>query len=154
MKELEAMQRCADWCSQSEHCLSELRDKLSKLGVEPDAAQRIEKQLVAERFIAERRYVEYYIRDKARFNGWGPMKIRFQLWLKRIDSKIVDAALREFDTAVFDEQLERALRNKLRLTKNADKQKLRASLLRFGASRGFDYNAVYKAVDRLIDDDM
>ena len=148
------MQRCADWCSQSEHCLSELRDKLSKLGVEPDAAQRIEKQLVAERFIDERRYAEYYIRDKARFNGWGPMKIRFQLSLKRIDSKIVDSALREFDTAVFDEQLERALRNKLRLTKKADKQKLRASLLRFGASRGFDYNAVYKAVDRLIDDDM
>lgn len=153
MKESEALQRCADWCSQSEHCISELREKLSKFGVEPDAAQRIEKQLIDERFVDERRYTEYYVRDKARFNGWGPMKIRFQLSLKRIDSKIVDEVLRESDSAIFDEQLERALRNKLRLSKNADKQKLRAALLRFGASRGFDYQAVYQAVGRLVDDD-
>lgn len=88
----EALHRAAALCSSSEHCIADIREKLSRWGIgEPDARTIVER-LVQERFIDEERYAIAFAKDKFRFSGWGRIKIRYALQQKRIgNSDIVNA---------------------------------------------------------------
>lgn len=88
----EALHRAAALCSSSEHCIADIREKLSRWGIgEPDARTIVER-LVQERFIDEGRYAIAFAKDKFRFSGWGRIKIRYALQQKRIgNSGIVNA---------------------------------------------------------------
>ena len=88
----EALHRAAALCSSSEHCIADIREKLSRWGIgEPDARTIVER-LVQERFIDEGRYAIAFAKDKFRFSGWGRIKIRYALQQKRIgNSDIVNA---------------------------------------------------------------
>lgn len=138
-------------CSQRELCLADIDEKLSKYDLAPEACERIKAKLVTERYIDEARYASYFARDKARFNGWGPQKIVFMLRQKRIDKDVIAEAIESIGNEVFAEQLMHALEAKYRSAKQSDPQKKWASLVRLGVSRGFDYEAVKKAVELIID---
>lgn len=153
MDEKAALQHCAALCSQREMCLRDIDDKLARYELEADACERIKQQLVRERYVDEERYATYFARDKARFNGWGPQKIRFELRQKGIPSATVDEAIESVGNDLFAEQLLRAIEAKVRTKSNADQRKLWASLMRFGVSRGFDYAAVKKAIGIALDSD-
>lgn len=63
----EALHRSAALCSSSEHCIADIREKLSRWGIgEPDARTIVER-LVQERFIDEGRYAIAFAKDKFRF---------------------------------------------------------------------------------------
>ena len=65
----EALHRAAALCSSSEHCIADIREKLSRWGIgEPDARTIVER-LVQERFIDEGRYAIAFAKDKFRFSG-------------------------------------------------------------------------------------
>ncbi len=89
----EALHRAAALCSSSEHCIADIREKLSRWGIgEPDARTIVER-LVQERFIDEERYAIALAKDKFRFSGWGRIKIRYALQQKRIGNSDIGNAL-------------------------------------------------------------
>ncbi len=153
MDEKKALNHCARLCSEREYCLSEIDEKLQKLDIESEARQRILGQLVSEKYIDEQRYANYFARDKARFNGWGPQKIRFMLQQKKVAQDVIAAAIDSVDTEIFAEQLFNAIDSKAKSEKNTDIVKLKQKLYRLGASRGFDFDAVKKAVALVLDSD-
>ena len=62
----EALHRAAALCSSSEHCIADIREKLSRWGIgEPDARTIVER-LVQERFIDEGRYAIAFAKDKSK----------------------------------------------------------------------------------------
>lgn len=150
----EAIQKCADWCSQSEHCEFEVREKLQKYGVENDAIDKIICQLKEERYIDNSRYANYFAKDRARFNGWGPIKIKFQLSLKKIDTEIINDAISLVDSNIFEEQLRKVVQSKVKMSRQVDNQKLKASLLRLGYSRGFEYQMIARVVKLVLNESI
>ena len=80
----EALHRAAALCSSSEHCITDIREKLSRWGIGELDARTIVERLVQERFIDEERYAIAFAKDKFRFSGWGRIKIRYALQQKRI----------------------------------------------------------------------
>lgn len=150
MKE-KALNRMADYCSKAERCTDDIRKKLIKYELSEEQRNEIIKYLIEERFIDDKRYALIYARDKARFNGWGPQKIRFQLLNKHISSEIIDEALSKTDSDEQIEQLQNLLASKARQIKHNDTWKLRNQLIRFGLSRGFDYNTILKTLPKDID---
>lgn len=151
LSEAQAFDKLATLCAASEHCRQEMLDKCKAWGLTPDAAERVVGQLVGERFVDDNRFAPLYVRDKARFGGWGPVKVRAQLRAKGIDDETASSAIEAFDKDEWDEILLHALRQKLRTTKKDDPRKLFASMVRFGMRRGFDYASIRHALDKLID---
>lgn len=147
MKE-KALNKMADYCSKAERCTDDVRRKLIKYELSEEQRNDIIKYLIKERFIDDKRYAILYARDKARFNNWGPQKIRFQLLNKHISSEIIDEALSQTDIDEQIEKLQTLLTNKAQQIKHDDKWKLRNQLIRFGLSKGFDYNTVLKALPK------
>lgn len=141
-----ALNSMADYCSKAEHCTDDVRKRLAKFDLTNEERNDIVEWLTKERFIDDCRYAKLYAREKARFNGWGPQKIRFQLIHKHISNDIINEALAELTPEVCSDRLCSMLANKARSIKDDDPWKRRNKLIRFGLSRGFDYDTVLKSL--------
>ena len=135
-------------CSRKECCSADMRTKaLKAMDGDEDAAEQIVASLVSDRFVDDLRYASAFTREKASISGWGAQKIRFMLMRKGIDRKTVDEALTEIDAASADRKLESVIAAKYRTLKEDPQWRLK--LIRFALGRGYGYDQVMSAVDRV-----
>ncbi|MGN0029153.1 MAG: regulatory protein RecX [Marinilabiliaceae bacterium] len=159
LSEEQALNKLAQLCSASEHCQSEMAGKCAKWGLDSDASRRVVAHLVKEGFVDDSRFAPLFVRDKARFAGWGPVKVRMQLNAKGVDADVVEQAIEAFPSDEWHAILVKALAAKLRTapappgSDDGDAlsygSKLYASLVRFALQRGFEYDEVRKAISEL-----
>ena len=80
MEEQKVLERLQRQCARMEYCVSDIRRKaLKAMEGDPDAADRIVASLVKDRFVDDRRFAAAFAREKSALQGWGTVKIRFQL---------------------------------------------------------------------------
>ena len=136
----EGLSRMAALCSVSEHCESEVREKLQKVAM-PDAdIQRIVDRLYDDDYLNTARYCRAFSRDKLRFAHWGRIKIQQALRMKGLPDADIRQALNDLDEELGEEYrsiLEEALEQKSRTLHDEDDYTRRGKLIRFAASRGF-----------------
>lgn len=148
MEEKKVLERLQRQCSKAEYCSSDVRRKaLKAMEGDSEAASRIVEALVRERFVDDGRYAAAFSREKSSLQGWGAIKIRFMLRSKGISDEIVTAALEEIDPGKAERKLDKLVSDKARLLEG-DPQK-RLKLLKFALGRGYSYDEVEKAIDRL-----
>ena len=92
-----ALARAAALCSRCEKAESDIRNKLSSWGISPDDADNITQKLIENRFLDEVRFASAFARDKFNIEGWGRVKIAYQLRMKRISSEAIEEALSHID---------------------------------------------------------
>lgn len=135
-------------CSKAEYCSSDVyRKALKALDGDAEAAARVLAALVEEKYVDDVRYAGAFAREKAGLQGWGPIKIRFQLRSKGISEDAIAAALEEVEPGRAADKLERLLAAKAR-TREGDPQ-FRLKMLKFGLSRGYEYAAVEEALKKI-----
>lgn len=149
MDPAKAYYKAAAICARSEQCISAIRTRLLKWELEEAEAAKIIKRLVDEKFIDESRYAGFFVRDKARFNKWGPKKIAWQLRQKGLPEDVIREAIDSVPWDNVAEDLEELLRKKLAGIKQDDPYKKKAALVRFAASRGFGFSEIEKVLGKL-----
>ena len=148
MDSARCLNRLQKLCSKAEYCRADVyRKALKDLEGDAEAAGRVVEQLVEDKYVDDARYASAYAREKASLQGWGPVKIRFQLRAKGISDPVIAAALEEVEPARTADKLERLLAAKAR-TLQGDPQ-FRLKLIKFGLSRGYEYEAVEEALKKL-----
>ena len=150
--EQEAYLQLAAMCAQAEHCEQEMRDKMKRWGVEPDARDRVVARLVKERYIDNERYTRAFVKDKIRYNKWGRRKVMQALWMKRIDDDIQHRVLDEIDDKEYIDVLIPLLKQKRKTIKAKSDYELNQKLVRFALGRGFDFGIIRQCMD--VDDEM
>ena len=156
MKELtekEAYNKAAVYCSHSEHCISEVCEKLRQWGVaNEEVREHIVQQLQAEKYIDEERFSHAFVHDKFHFNHWGRQKIALCLAQKRIPSNLIAKALEEVGD---DDSLQAAkelLAAKLPSVKAANGYELYAKLMRFASARGIEADIAHQTIKQITED--
>ena len=147
MTEEQALQKLAALCSQSEHCTSEMNEKMTRWGMDEDAQQRVVEYLVANRYVDDRRYARSFVNDKLKYNKWGPRKIEQSLWMKHIDESILREALDDVDNEEYISVLRPLLTSKRKTTKAETDYEMNQKLLRFAIGRGFTFEQVKEVID-------
>ncbi|MDE6715477.1 MAG: RecX family transcriptional regulator, partial [Muribaculaceae bacterium] len=110
----DAYYRAASKCALGEQCASDIFDKCLKWGLsEKDAAEVVDK-LIKERFIDDARFAGAFTRDKIRYQGWGKIKVAYQLRLKGIDATDISEAADSIDDNEYITVLKKVLTSKLR----------------------------------------
>ena len=143
----EALDRFQRQCSRMEYCSRDIyRKALKALEGDAGAAERIVASLVADRFVDDLRYASAFAREKASLQGWGPVKITFQLRGKGIPDETIRVALAEIDGGKAAAKLEKTVADKYR-TLREDPQ-CRLKLLKFALGRGYNYDEAAAAVDK------
>ena len=143
------LSRLQKLCSKAEYCSSDVYAKaLKALEGDGEAASRLVASLVEDRYVNNARYAAAFAREKASLQGWGPVKIRFQLRGKGIPEADIAAALSEIDAEKASGRLLKLLEVKLRTLEGDPQQKLK--LIKFALSRGYEYSAVEAALRELL----
>jgi len=138
-------------CSRSEQCSADILRKLLKtFDGDQDKAQEVLDALKADKFVDDARYAAAFARDKARLEGWGPVKIRFKLRAKGIADAAIEEGLAQIDGDEAEEKLYRLVLAK-RKTLEGDPQ-IKLKLLKFALGRGYSYDQVAPAVDKALAD--
>ena len=151
MEEKKVLERLQRQCARAESCTFDVRRKAVKaLEGDTEAAERIVASLVKDRFVDDARYAAAFAREKAALQGWGPVKIRFQLRGKGIPDETITEALGEVDTAKAAAKLDKLAAERYRLLKGDPQCRLK--LLKALLSRGYDYDEVEAAVRRVMND--
>ena len=142
----ELLHKAASYCSISEHCISEVEEKLIAWCVNCTDRQTIIDKLIAEDFINEKRFCNFFVKDKFRFNKWGKIKISYALKQKKLSSELINSALATIDDGEYEEMLGVILKTKLNTLKWQYEYEKMGKLFNFAQSRGFE-SAV---IDRVI----
>ena len=139
--------RMADLCARSEQCSYDIEQKLRRYGLDGEDIAGVLTFLRENKFVDDGRFARSFARDKVRFAGWGPMKIRAALTAKHIGNTDISEALKAVEPSDNEEALQRALKAKVRNLAPNDRND-RQKALRYLMSRGFKAEDCLKAVER------
>ena len=142
----EGLSRMAALCSMSEHCESEIREKLYKAAMSDDDIERIVARLYEEQYLDAGRYCRAFSRDRLRFAHWGRVKIQYALRTKGLPDADIREALDELPEEEYREVLENLLEQKARTIRDKDDYTRRGKLVRFAAGRGFTMDEIFNAL--------
>ena len=138
----EALHKAAMLCSSGEKCEYDIREKLLSWKISESDTTKIINYLIQEKYLDEKRFAEFFVKDKFRFNKWGKIKIAYMLKQKRISSAVIQDALNSIDDDEYCSTLQELLQSKLKGLKYKDEYDKRAKLFRFAQSRGFESHLI------------
>jgi len=138
-----ALDKAKAQCSRREFCCDDIRNKLSLWSVENDDAEKIIGILISENFINESRYASAFVRDKFKYNKWGKVKIAAQLRVRKLPADIISSALDSIDNELYTKLLRGLIEAHRRSVKAKSQYDLKAKLLRYGLSKGFESSLLY-----------
>ena len=139
--------RAARLCSGSEHCASQITEKLLAWGASPDDAENIIRRLVEERFIDHLRFARAYCHDRFLYSHWGRVKIRQMLRHMRLSDEEIAEGMTAIQEESYSETLADALRAKDRTLRDTNMYQRKGKLVRHLLSRGFEMELVLDAVN-------
>ena len=146
-----ALSKAMAQCSRQELCCDDIRNKLLSWGIENTDAGKIIEILQKENFINESRYAAAFVRDKFKYNKWGKVKIAAHLKSKRIASDIITNALDSIDHNQYINLLRELIENHKKTVRAKNQYDLKAKLLRYGLSKGFEGNLLYDILNEMGD---
>ena len=140
-------------CARAERSSGDALRLMRGWGVSDADAREVLARLQRERFIDDSRYAAAFVRDKMRLAGWGAYKVATALRAKGVARDIIEEALREVGDDEVRERLVTLLMRRAKTVKGSSVADIRAKLLRFAASRGYDYSLARKCVERVVEAD-
>ena len=150
------MDRLRRQCSLREYCSSDILSKATSAWLRacPDDtegaaafARKAVESLQDDGYVDDLRYASAFARDKSSLSGWGAVKIRYALSVKKIEPDVIASALREIDSGKASDRLRRLLEGKARQLGDAPGRRMK--LLRFALSRGYSYDDVAEILSEL-----
>lgn len=135
-------------CSRAEYCAQDMyRKALKDLEGDSSAAAHVVAALKADGYVSDARYASCFAREKSSLQGWGPVKIRFQLRAKGISDDDISAGMAEIESSKADAKLRRLIEDKYKVLAGDPQCKLK--LLKYILSRGYEYNQVREIIEQM-----
>ena len=143
----EILQRMMALCAKREYCPSDIRTKIRALCIKKNLVlnsldeDAIIERLTLEGFLDSGRYALAFAMDKARFDSWGPYKIRLALEGKGIERSLIDLAL---EKVALDPEADSRAKKTILSKFNSLKSDPAAyyKTVRFALSKGYDIQRV------------
>jgi regulatory protein len=142
-----SLNKAMNLCSQREYCHEDIRSKLASWGIEYEDSEKIIEILIKENFINETRYASAFVSDKFKYNKWGKVKIAAHLKIKNIPGDVIRLALDDIDNELYTKFIRELINGHRRTIKAKNQYDLKAKLLRYGLSKGFESSLLYEILN-------
>lgn len=132
------------YCAYQERSQQEVRDKLYGWGLHQEDVENIIARLIEENFLNEERFATAFTLGKFRLKGWGKVKIKQHLKIKRVSDPIIRKALLQIDEDDYLRTFQEAIDRKI--TKPINKLSLseKGKLIRHLQSKGFENEMIFQ----------
>jgi regulatory protein len=146
-----ALRKAMDLCAHHEVCCSDVRNKLQSWGVCDVDNKKIIDLLILENFINEARFSQAFVKDKFNYNKWGKVKIAAHLKVKNIPAEIIKTSLDTIDVELYMKTIRDLISVHRGSVKAKNQYDLKAKLLRYGLSKGFESSILYDLLNETED---
>ncbi|WP_419803308.1 regulatory protein RecX [Mucilaginibacter sp.] len=136
------LQKAEKYCVYQERSQQEVRQKLFDLGLYPRDVEQIISELIGNNFLNEERFANAYALGKFRIKGWGKIKIKQALKLKRVPDGMIKKALQQIDLDDYLTKLKEILQKKAALLKEKEPYKRRHQLKTYAFGKGYEGDLV------------
>lgn len=145
----QALNAGAKYCAYKERCHQDVRLFLKKRNCPDEIVEEALAELISQGFLNEQRFTQAFVLGKLRQNGWGKVKIAHQLRSKNVSNTSVEDGLSQIEFAEYLEVLNEIAQKKLKelLRKKSDRYDIKAALMRFLVSRGFETELVKETAE-------
>ncbi len=134
--------KAESYCAYQERSQYEVRNKLYEWGLHERDVEEIISGLIEDNFLNEERFALAYTMGKFRIKGWGKIKIRQGLKLKRIPEKMIQKSLKAIDADDYLTKLRNLIEKKALTLKENDPFKVKFLISRFAASKGYEQDLI------------
>lgn len=138
----QALVRLERLCAKSERCSWELSQKLCAWNISAADAEDVIESLRQRRYLDDKRFARAFARDRARFSGWGRLKIAAELRLRKIPADYIREAIVSIDEEQYHEKLRHFISAKIQAAQNeqegAISYETRAKIYRAAIARGYE----------------
>ena len=137
-----ALTKAEHYCAYQERAQQEVRDKLYEWGLWPEAVEQTIATLVETNYLNEERFARTYAKSKFNQKGWGRIKIKQSLKIKRIPDKLIQKALKEIDGDDYIKRLAQIIDKKSAVLVEKNLRKRQYKLLQYALGRGFESDLI------------
>ena len=138
----QAKVKAESYCVYQERSQYEIRNKLYEWGLYQKDVEEIICELIESNFLNEERFALAYTLGKFRIKGWGKIKIKQALKLKRIPDPLIKKSLQAINDEDYLLMLKRILEKKARTITETDPFKYRYLLSRYASGKGFELDLI------------
>lgn len=147
---LTAKQKIEAFCAYQDRCHFEVSNKLNQWGIVGEQKDQLMAHLIEHRFLDEQRFADSYVSGKFRIKRWGRIKIRQQLKAKFVPLTCINKAILQIDGDDYYATLVAlATKKHNELSNEKDSYSKKAKIMRFLASKGYEQDLIYDAVESL-----
>lgn len=137
-----ARKKAEHYCAYQERSQQEVRDKLYEWGLWTSVVENIISQLIGDNFLNEERFAKAYAKGKFNQKGWGRIKIKQGLKLKRVPDVLIKKALSTINGDDYLLTLDKLLKKKAKLVNEKDPYKRRYKLHQYALGRGYESDLI------------
>jgi regulatory protein len=137
-----ALAKAENYCAYQERSQQEVRDRLYEWGLYPSMIENVIARLIESNFLNEERFAIAYTTGKLRQKGWGRIKIKQGLKLKKVSEPLIKKALKGIDEDEYLEILRKIIRKKEPTITEKVPYKRNYKLQQYALSRGFEGDLV------------
>ena len=134
------------YCSYQERTHQEVAEKLKKMGMIPQAIEKITISLLQNDFLNEERFAKSFARGKFRIKKWGRIKIKQHLFQKGISKANINIGLSEINDEEYLQTLQELAKKKSILLKKDSVYKRKQKLIQYLYQKGFETTLIYEFV--------
>jgi len=137
-----ALAKAEHYCAYQERSQQEVRDKLYEWGLYPNAVENVIMELITGNFLNEERFANAYTRGKFNQKGWGRIKIKQGLKLKKVSDVLIKKALLTINGDDYLLMLTKVIQKKNALSTEKDPYKRKYKLHQYALSRGYESDLI------------
>src|ERR1700735_2938654 len=137
-----AYAKAEHYCAYQERSQQEVRDKLYGFGLHSNAVENIISRLIVDNFLNEERFAKAYVQGKFNQKGWGRIKIKQGLKLKRLPDGLIRKALQTIADDDYFATLQNLLAKKASTLTEKHPLKRRYKLQQYALGRGFESDLI------------
>jgi regulatory protein len=148
----EVQEKIMRYCAYQERCHSEVRRKLSELGVSGDEADEIIVSLIKEGFLNEERFARLFAHGKFRLKRWGRLKITRELEMRGLTQACIRSGLQTIDEQEYLQTLEYLISRKEGEHREENIFVKRDKIADHVIRKGFEPDLVWDVLKKLLPD--
>lgn len=137
------------YCVYQERCFKEIDEKLNTFFLIPAAKEEVLIHLIEQNFVNEERFACSFTRGKHNYKNWGRNRIKNELKLRNISSRLIEIALKEIDNESYLEKFYSLAEKNWETIKEKKGPKKNKKFIDYFLRRGFETSLIYEKLNEL-----
>lgn len=141
-----ALAKAEHYCAYQERSQQEVRDKLYEWGLWSNDVEETIAELIQTNFLNEERFAAAYVSGKFNIKGWGRIKIKQGLKLKKVPDKMIANALKAINYDDYLGVILESAEKKLKTITEKDIYKRKYKLVNYLLTKGFENDLILEVL--------